>query len=197
MKIVKVGDKGRAACHTCSAFTDTTYQLKDVPLSDGSGIARNVLVGVCDQCGSVTAIPHQSTPMIKQVVEKKRHAIESRVPAHMLDILNLVSIEVSGDTTFVPQIMKYYLHGLSQKSIPTEGIGGYLNDEFAKGKEQKRLSLIGRYVVGDIEELKQLTSIDSTSDLIKSVVLKINDDILVKRKPEPIRQLSDLVAATA
>ena len=44
MKILNVGDKGTAACYVCESFVDTTYSLKDVPFSDNSGIAKNILV---------------------------------------------------------------------------------------------------------------------------------------------------------
>ena len=98
MKILKVGDKAKAACETCQAFTGITYQLRDVPFSDGSGLTKNILAGVCDVCGAVTVIPHQSTPAICSTLERQRKAVESRLPAHMLDILNLVSVEVDGKT---------------------------------------------------------------------------------------------------
>lgn len=66
MKIFKVGDKGRGVCYKCTSFVDTTYNLRDVSFSDGSGIVKNILVGVCDCCDSVVALPHQSTPAVKK-----------------------------------------------------------------------------------------------------------------------------------
>lgn len=49
----------------------------------------------------------------------------------------------------------------------------------------------------EVKHLKQVMDIQSTTDIIKGVVLKINDDILVKKEPGRIRQLTDIVAATA
>ena len=66
MKILNVGDKGTAACYVCKSFVDTTYSLKDVPFSDNSGIAKNILVGVCDCCDSVISMPQQSASSVKQ-----------------------------------------------------------------------------------------------------------------------------------
>jgi len=37
--------------------------------------------------------------------------------------------------------------------------------------------------------LKEITNINTTTDLIKSVVLKINEDVLVNKKKQTIKQL--------
>ena len=49
----------------------------------------------------------------------------------------------------------------------------------------------------EIDRLKDITSIRSTTDIFKAVVLKINDDVLVKKKIGTIKQLRNIVAATA
>ena len=49
----------------------------------------------------------------------------------------------------------------------------------------------------EIGRLKEITNIRSTTEIIKAVVLKINDDVLVKKKTGMITQLKNIVAATA
>lgn len=66
MKNFKVGDKSKAICQDCKSLVDTTFKLRDVPFSDGSGVVKNILTGVCDQCGRIVSIPHQSTTTIKR-----------------------------------------------------------------------------------------------------------------------------------
>ena len=83
MKILKVGDTKNAACNNCESFQGVTFKLRDVPFNDGSGVVKNVLVGVCDNCDSVAVLPHQSTPAVKKQLEVQRKSLESRVPAHM------------------------------------------------------------------------------------------------------------------
>jgi hypothetical protein len=197
MQILKVGDCQKAACEDCKAFVTATFQLKDVPFSDGSGVAKNVLVGVCEGCDSVVLLPHQSTPAVKRQYEVQRKALESRVPAHMIDILNLVSYELSGSTEFVPNLVKFYLHSLSNNDICPLGIADYLQTDLAKGKAQKRISVKGRLVSEQVSQLKALTNIKSTTDLIKGIVLKINDDLLVNKNEQTIKQLKSIVAAMA
>jgi hypothetical protein len=195
MKIVKTDDKSTAACQTCKKIADVTYRLRDVPLSDGSDVVKDVLVGVCDICDNVCVLPHQSVPKVAKTMERHRKPVDSRVPAHMLDILNLASAEVGGGSDFVPNLMKYYLHALAVKEISSGHLARYLTSDLASGKSQKRISLKGRRVLEDIEKVKKLTNLSSTSDIVKSVILKINDDILQNKSKRPIKALEGIAAA--
>ena len=71
----------------------------------------------------------------------------------------------------------------------------YLTNDLAAGKSQKRISLKGRRVSEDIAKVKELTNLSSTSDVVKSVILKINDDILQKKSKRPIKALESIAAA--
>jgi len=195
MNIWKVDDKSKAACANCGAFVDVTYALRDVPLSDESDIVKDVLVGVCDRCDSVCLLPHQSVPKVTRTMDRQRKPVDSRVPAHMLDILNCASRQVGGSADFVPQLIKYYLHALAKKDISSTYLVRYLQSDLASGKAQKRISLKGKYVFEDIEKLKAQAKLDSTSDLIRSVILKINDDILQKKSKKSIKVLEGIAAA--
>jgi len=197
MKILKVGDTKKAACNTCESFQDVTFQLRDTPFNDGSGIVKNVLVGVCNACDSVVVLPHQSTPAVKKQLEKQRKSLESRVPAHMIDILNLASDKLGGGTEFVPNIMKYYIHALSNNEISSNNISKFLKSDLAAGVAQKRISLKGRHLEEELILLKKIIEVESTTDLLKIVVLKINDDLLVNERKKPIDQLKNIMAATA
>ncbi|MDY4376890.1 hypothetical protein SOV92_03355 [Pectobacterium brasiliense] len=197
MKIFKVGDTQAALCNTCQSLETATFQLRDVPFSDNSGVVRQVLVGVCERCGNVAIIPHQSTPMIKKALDVQRKALESRVPAHMIDILNLASCELGGEPDFIPTLMKYYLHTLASDHAAAKDIPRFLQSDLAKGKSEKRLSLKGRHVATDIDVLKTATNISSTTDLLKGIVLKIKEDVLVQRDEIQIKQLKSIIAAVS
>jgi hypothetical protein len=197
MKILKEGETKKVACNTCGSFQDATFQLRNVPFSDGSGLVKNVLVGVCDACDSVAVVPHQSTPVIKKQIDKLRKPLEGRVPSHLVDILNLASDQLGAATDFVPSLIKFYIHALSKNEISSSNLASLLKSDLAQGKATKRISLKGRYIVEEAELLKASAHIGSTTELLKSVVLKINDDILVHKRPKRIKALESLVAATA
>ena len=73
----------------------------------------------------------------------------------------------------------------------------YINSDLAKGKAQKRISLKGRYVAEELSCLKKMTKIQATTDIIKGIILKINDDILVNKKEKTIKQLKNIMVATS
>ncbi|GAC26076.1 hypothetical protein GMES_3801 [Paraglaciecola mesophila KMM 241] len=171
--------------------------LRDVPFSDGSGTVKNALAGVCDSCNEVVLIPHQSTPAIKKQLDTHKKAVETRVPAHMVDMLNLASMELGGSTDFSNALIKYYLHNLSEQKTSVKGLIKYLESDLAKGVAQKRISLKGRQVSKEIDNIKFKTSIGSTTDVLKAVVLKINDDVFVHPKTQLINSLKGVAAAFA
>jgi RNase P subunit RPR2 len=71
MKVFKAGEKSRAICSDCKKTVRTTFTCRDVSCNDGSGIARDILVAVCDECGNLASIPPQSRfigPLLDSVV---------------------------------------------------------------------------------------------------------------------------------
>lgn len=198
MKIYKVGDTHKAICNNCASLNGITYKLKDVPVSDGFGVVKNVLVGTCDKCDSVAVLPHQSTPLIKKHIEKKRMPVEARMPAHMIDILNLASMNLSGNIGFVPNLLKFYIHSLSSNKMPKKSIMKYFASSLFDGRADKRLSLKGESIYDEVELIKnELEELSSTTDLLKGITLKIKEDILEDKTPEVREKLKSIVAATA
>jgi len=195
MKIVKADDKSKAVCDTCEKLCDVTFGLRDVALSDGSDVVNNVLVGTCDVCNNVCVLPHQSVPAVSETISKQRKAVESRVPAHMVDILNAASVAVGADIDFGQHLLKYYLHALAHEEISPSQLVRFLRSDLAGGKAQKRISIKGRDVLEDIEGVKALTSLRYTSEIIKSVILKINYDILQRKAKKPLKALEGIAAA--
>ncbi|KZY36081.1 MULTISPECIES: hypothetical protein [unclassified Oleiphilus] len=197
MKILKEGDVGKVLCHTCESVQNSTFKLRDVPFSDDSGSVKNILAGVCDACDSVAAIPHQSTPAIKKQLDKQRKSVEGRVPSHLVDVLNLASDSLGASADFIPSLIKYYIHAFYENSIAPKDLLPLLKSDLAKGRANKRISLKGRYVAEEIEVLKARAQIETTTELLKSIVLKIHEEILVKQKASRIKELERLVAAVA
>ena len=65
------GDKSKAVCEACESVVDTTFEIRDVPFDDGVGLAKNILVAVCDVCNDTVAIPSQS---VITIVEARKQA---------------------------------------------------------------------------------------------------------------------------
>ncbi|MBL4909527.1 MAG: hypothetical protein JKX78_05810 [Alteromonadaceae bacterium] len=197
MKIFKVGDTQQAVCESCKSIDNATFALRDVPFSDGSGIVKKVLVGVCDKCDDVILTPQQSAPAIKKQLETQKKSVETRVPAHMVDILNLASAELGANTDFSSFLMKYYFHFLSHEKGKVNNLDKFLESDLAKGRAQKRISLKGTHIIWELGMIKKHSHIESTTDVVKAVVLKINEDVLVHPKQRIINHLKGVAAAFA
>src|SRR5688572_29064840 len=146
MIIYKVGDEKKAMCGVCEAFRIVSYQLRDVPFDDGSGMVKNIIAGVCKTCDSVAVIPFQSVPAIKKQLQIQRKAVETRVPAHMIDLLNMASAELGATPDFVSLLLKYYIHQLASNPEAALRLVTLLTSELATGLANKRLSLKGREI---------------------------------------------------
>ena len=70
MKLYNENDKSKAICSYCDGIVESTFKYRNVPFSDKNGIAKNILVRVCDNCHNVIAIPSQSIPSIKSSSKK-------------------------------------------------------------------------------------------------------------------------------
>ena len=195
MKIVKDGDHGRAICSSCKGMQSITYRLRTVPFDDGTGEVKDLLTGVCDSCGEVATIPHQSVPAIKRVREKKRQSLETRVPPHMVDILGVACETVGAGAEFYPQILKYYLYAMVEKKMSPKRLPGYLLTDLANGRAGKRVSLKGAHVNDYAIKLRETLKLQSTTALVKSLILKINDDIVQHKRKKPLEDLRSIAAA--
>jgi len=93
-------------------------------------------------------------------------------------------------------VNNYQLTNDAINAISPSNISRYLETDLAKGEAQKRISIKGRHLEQELLILKEITEIKNTTDLVKSIVLKINDDVLVNEKPRTINQLKNIMAAT-
>lgn len=88
---------------------------------------------------------------------------------------------------FVPHLMKFYIHNLATDEKAASKIATFLASELAAGKADKRLSLKGRSIYDDVDTPKVTAHINNTTGLIKSIILKINEDVLVKKRSRLIQ----------
>lgn len=81
MKKYNAGDKSRAICSKCG-LEDTTFQYRDLLLSEQNMMVHNILVGVCDGCGDTVSTPSQSTPQIQEALRSVREIKEDDTISH-------------------------------------------------------------------------------------------------------------------
>lgn len=205
MKLLFEGDHGKALCEQCQQIVTTTYLRRNVPFSDGHGEAKDVLVGVCDVCDTVVAIPAQSTPAIKEARKQQLTPIEARLPAFCFDLLDaamhVVTKEASAQTRKL--FISYYLRELVEtqaadrlQKTHSEFSQWFSNQmtcrHLTPSRSMKRLSMkVNPYVADDFIVLLEATHMTRT-DLLKSVIWHIQEDVIEHRNPVVISDLQRL-----
>ncbi|MCW8916698.1 MAG: hypothetical protein OQK24_12720 [Magnetovibrio sp.] len=205
MKLYSPGDTGKAVCEDCGDIVSMTFQYRDVPFSDGSGLAHNILVGVCDSCDSVIAIPPQSTPAIKAARKVAAKSIEAKVPSLYIEALDLASYRISPSLPreFKNKLVMYFVHQCATDEKMAKAVSRKLEAKkqtFEKSIAPhvlKRFSMkVSPDMAADFDKAMDMTNLNKTS-LIKSVVLQINDDIIRPNRPKKMEELKHFAAASA
>jgi hypothetical protein len=201
MKLHYPGEKSRAVCGT-DGLVSTTFAYRDVPFSDGSGVAKQVLVGVCDRCGEVVSIPPQSTPAIGAARDKADVSIEAMLPAMYVDALDLACYRIDPGVSrdFRKRLLMYYVHRyasgkMSPRSIAkiTNNVGVALH-KGAPSAVRRRLSMkVSPAMSRSVEKLLAATKLTKT-ELFKSLVVQIEEEIVEPRRPANLEELQALAS---
>lgn len=63
MSLYNENDTGKAVCFHCKKITNITFKTKNMRI--GQKTVDDVLVGICDICGHVIALPAQHSNLTK------------------------------------------------------------------------------------------------------------------------------------
>ncbi|MCF8470234.1 MAG: hypothetical protein K9G30_05575 [Parvibaculum sp.] len=204
MKLHMPGEKGKAICEG-DGLVSTTFRYRDVPFSDGSGVARKILVGVCDRCGKVVSIPPQSTPSIRAARRNAQVSIEAVLPAVYLDALDLACwrIDPEASQEFRKPLLMHYLHGSSLSKAATQRLARAAQETAMvfkpaksvtdkSGTDRKRLSMkVSPAMSRTVEHLAETTRLSKT-DLIKGAIVQISREIVGPARPARLDELRSL-----
>ncbi len=204
MRIFKEGDHSKALCDPCKEVVTTTFARRDVRFSDGSGVVKNLLVGVCDECGKTVTIPAQSTPAIARARKAAPESIEANLPAIYVDVLDFAAhtIDSSASSEFRRVLLTYFVHRSaldpsSAKRLKKAHERAVVAYPESRGAARRRLSMkVPSRVSHELRQLEQRTAMNTT-ELIKSVVYDIQDAVLDKPQPAVINALRTLSAIAA
>lgn len=205
MKMFQYGDKGEAYCDACGAFERTTLKYRDVPFDDGIGMAKQVLVDVCDRCNAVVAIPAQSTPAIREARDRAFKPLEVVLPAAMVDVIDYAAFTVDPLTTqqFRKPLIAYYLLQAFSTKEDTERFIRHAREFKGLRRElrdmpTKRLSMkLSERFYGNVVRAEKDYSVNKT-ELVGSISMMIKEDIIDPVTPiiEPkLKQFAELMTA--
>ncbi|CAM3886392.1 hypothetical protein [Rheinheimera salexigens] len=197
MRIVKEGDSRQVVCPDCGV-TQATYLLQDVCFNDDSGVVKNILAAVCNSCHKVVSIPKQSTAKVRAEYNRVKVPVDVRLPAHFIDILNLATqkIDPSLSDSFNKSLVLYYLHAVSKKRYSQHNLAQLLTLDIAKAKASKRFSVkLNDKNIQDINDLMVSQGLKNNTEVFKSLILKINEDIVQPKQPKHLAELQNFAAA--
>ncbi|MBY3528897.1 hypothetical protein HFN72_23510 [Rhizobium laguerreae] len=204
MKIWYAGDKSKALCEKCRKVVTTTFGYHDVPFESGIGVAKQIMAATCDECGTVVAIPPQSTPAIRVAREIASKPLEVVMAAPFMDTLDLASyrIDPSAGVVLRKSLIAFFVHRSLNDDSLIERLRRNAEVHRAMWKSwddapSKRLSMKVTPRVGDeFDELVKKSTLNKTT-LVKSIVMDISSEIVQPEKPQMMPELRRMAAAWA
>jgi hypothetical protein len=202
MKLYRSGEKISAICEACGTVQQATFAYRDVPFSDGFGVVKDILVAVCDECGEIIATPAQSTPAIRAARETAVKPIEVSLPAPFIEALDLAAfrIDPQATTEFRKRLLAYYIHRAAESDQPAERLADRVarsGERFDVGAPRRRLSFkVTPRLNSEIDRIIEKSNL-TKSDLIKSLVMQIDEDILQPKSPHNMKELRRLAAVAS
>lgn len=208
MKLYQPGDTSKAVCPHCGKLVSTTFTYRDVPFEDGPGVVRGILVAVCDECRNVIAIPAQSTPAIRRARDTAEISLEVSIPAPEVEILDAAAYRVdpAATTRFRKSLFAFYLqrlrHGQNTAEVLRRDFEAWNAVKAAQRKgvshdiriPHRRLSFkISPKTDRDVQWLMEASGMNKT-DMVRSVVMEIEKDLLGPKAPRELRHLQDIAA---
>jgi len=203
MKLYRDGDVSRAFCSHCAKVVKTVFARRDVPFNDAKGSAKNILVGVCNVCDSVVSIPAQSTPAIAEARKREAVSLEAALPAIYVDVLDLAVHRISPQSAsdFRRPLLSYFFHQFAHKPSSVRQLkrAHALSLQMfpeARGGYKRRLSLkVSSTVAEDVSWLVSATQLNTT-ELLKSMVYEIHQQVLESPKAGRIKDLQTIATYT-
>lgn len=198
MKIYTEGEKSKGLCEVCKKLVPTTFKVSSVTLSSGKGKVDDILAAKCDHCDHIVSIPQQSSPRIKEVLSNKKHSIEVRLPIHLLDILILASdqFKMGAPDQLKDSLVRYYIALADTDKAISKKVKKFSESEFAKGSGYRLSFKVNQAIYERFIHLMVQTKLNKTQ-LLKGLILQINEDVLQKPQKKIINDLAKVMFASA
>lgn len=190
MKFFSEGDKSKAICCGCAKLVSTRFAYRDVPFSDGSGVVKNILVGVCDHCDEVASVPAQSTPAISKAKNKATEAIEAVLPAPYFELLDLACFKINPEAASELRkgLLMFYVHRFATGAFDVARLqhsqAALALRPAMESVNRRRLSMkISPTLALELESIAKQSCMQKT-EAIKAIIGAIQEDIIDDGFPE-------------
>lgn len=184
MRLLTEGDKGQAICMACGKLRDTTYRYDtyEVPEKPGRRV-ENVLLAFCDSCGTLVAIPAQSSPKIQVEIRKHDLPVEARVQPSLEDVLYAVSSNIRVEPQLTMRMLiNFFLQeweGKATRDPVHKAMKSPLAQRLLTGKASSRVSSKVDAPMLQAINAAQAKLKASRTELIKAVLIEAGQNLVV------------------
>jgi hypothetical protein len=184
LKLYQAGDRSAGICESCRHKVTTRMVYQNYTPKGWDVTVPDVLVAVCDECGEVVGIPHQSTPKINEYRKEKvssRAGVEARVPRAIAEAIELVTAALGGDAKSVRSaVIRYYLNLAAKDPKVARAIKLGSMKSLAKGKADRRLTVKVQPHQWDLVWIAaKAAGITSKGQLLRGVAVLVAEDFQI------------------
>lgn len=182
--VFKPGDTTRGGCEKCRAMVSATYGYGRVQLDDGTAI-ENVMRALCNECGEIVAIAHQSAPAIKAARakrddEKARLRTTVRVSRPLADFAASQLLDRGANPERLDLMLKAFismaLDGSQRRTALVNAICS-ASDPVLNLRPEVTLHLdLNKQLWAVLKELQAQSGLRSLSDFIRRMLVVMDED---------------------
>lgn len=125
------------------------------------------------------------------IVKKSRQGtLESQLPTHLVDIIDLVKAQLGlTRKKSTEKLFFFFLQNMIADHYNQTTITRLLNDGLVKGRPIKSITINSLEVVNLVAKFKAQTKVNSTSDVVRLIILRIYEDLLRRKDQTIIKEL--------
>ncbi len=189
-RLYQAGDQGLGRCPACQEEVATRLEYRTFVPPGFEVEVADVLVEVCDRCGSILTIPPQSAARINaQRPEAARVAmidgIQARIPRPFEEALDLVAATVGGSPKVVRSaVLRYYLLRASWSRRIMEAVKLRATDPLAECKADRKITVkVSQHHKRELMHVAKRCGVTSEAQFLRGVLLLIADDFDIEIRP--------------
>jgi hypothetical protein len=178
LKIWHQGERSEALCSQCGDWRETEFRYRTFRLEKSKKDVSDVLVAVCTVCDTILAVPHQSTPKLREARRREPSRVDARIPKELRDLVGLLAAEFGGDPEpFGGNVVRYYLRELIDDKALARRVAKLSNSKEAEGTPGGRLAFrADKHLLGEAMAAAKQVHVRDKSALVRGIIMAAKQD---------------------
>lgn len=203
-KIWRENDKSEGICPSCRRRIPAVFAYRTVELENPRLSVADVLVSVCQPCGTTVSVPWQSNQRLQTArkIENERLTqaarIEARVPGQLYEALRVVAAHLEAkDEAFSPLVLRYYLSEVAHSARFAHRVCRLATCERSRGPATERISLkLSSGLRNEALKSARRCGVHDQSALMRGLIAAVWEDVFEKKARRRLAFLENLASAT-